>query len=61
MINVFLIYKGCNALKGQEMDLNQSWAVGGNGFISGVNDPFGDPWTAPEPNSGPSGADFGLP
>ena len=26
----FLIYKGCNALKGQEMDLNQSRAVGGN-------------------------------
>ena len=30
IINVFLIYKGCNALKGQEMDLNQSRAVGGN-------------------------------
>ena len=30
MINVFLIYKGCNALQGQEMDLNQSRAVGGN-------------------------------
>ena len=30
MINVFLIYQGCNALKGQEMDLNQSRAVGGN-------------------------------
>ena len=26
----FLIYNGCNALKGQEMDLNQSRAVGGN-------------------------------
>ena len=28
IINVFLIYKGCNALKGQEMDSNQSGAVG---------------------------------
>ena len=25
----FLIYKGCNALKGREMDSNQSGAVGG--------------------------------
>ena len=29
IINVFLIYKGCNALKGLEMDSNQSGAVGG--------------------------------
>ena len=28
VIDVFLIYKGCNALKAQEMDSNQSGAVG---------------------------------
>ena len=27
IICVFIIYKGCNASKGQEMDSNQSWAV----------------------------------
>ena len=31
----FLVYKGCNALKGQEMDSNQSRAVGGT-----IWDPF---------------------
>ena len=30
IINVSLMYIGCNALKGWEMDLNQSRAVGGN-------------------------------
>ena len=30
IFNVFLIYNGCNALKGQEMDWNLSRAVGGN-------------------------------
>ena len=33
IINVFLIYKGCNALKGQEMDSNQSRAVGGTIWV----------------------------
>ena len=32
VVVAFFIYKGCNALKGQEMDLNQSRAVGGNIF-----------------------------
>ena len=58
----FLIHEGCNALKGQEMDLNQSRAVGGNfGSISGVIHQFWGLWTAPKPNSGHSGADFDLP
>ena len=59
----FLIYNGCNALKGQEMDWNLSRAVGGNilGSISGVIDPFRGLWTAPKPDSGHSGADFNLP
>ena len=51
-----------NVLKGQEIDSNQSRAVGRT-----VSGPFqesltiGDLWTATKPNSGHSGADFDLP
>ena len=58
-----LIYKYCNALKGQEMDSDQSGTVWGNhlGSISGVIDPFKGLWTAAKLNSGHSIADLNLP
>ena len=59
-----LIYKGCNALKWQEMDSNQSGTVGGTilGLFKGSLINLGaSGWTAPKPKSGDSGADFDIP